>query len=79
MADVISQDRVRYVFVDHVFKVEEKQFNVGGKKLVNGEAELFVQSGGWWLTLCNLMSIHIGNDQPTLKVGDKVRITIEKI
>ena len=75
----MTTEKVRYVFVDRVQRVEERKFTTGGRKTPDGKAELFVQSAGWYVTFGNLLSFHVGDVEPAFKMGDKVRITIEKI
>jgi hypothetical protein len=72
-------DQVRYVFTDRVVKVEEKQFTVGGRRTADGKAELFMESAGWHVTFGTMMSFYVGDIEPALQAGDKVRISIEKI
>jgi hypothetical protein len=70
-------ERIRYVFVDRVQRVEEKRLTVGAK-LVDGQAKLFTESAGWYVTFGNL-SFYVGQLEPAFKAGDKVRVTIEKL
>lgn len=77
-AQVELLHRTKYVFIDMVQKVEEKEFTVGGRKMLDGKTELIYQSAGWHLWIGNV-SICVGDIKPDIKAGDKIRMTIERI
>lgn len=72
---------MRYVFQDFVKRIEERHTVTRTTKAPDGSNLETRESAGWWLSLWCGLSIRVGekNDpEPTLQVGDKVRITIAK-
>lgn len=62
-----------YAIVD---RVEEKQLTVGGKHDAAGNAELIVESAGWWISFGGI-SIYLGPEPPAFQPGDRIRLTLE--
>lgn len=60
-----------------VTAVEEKTLTIGGKRTLEGAAELFTESGGWYIRFGNI-SLYTGLEKPPFEKGDLVKITIEK-
>jgi hypothetical protein len=70
---------IKYRFAPTKIKaVEERMLTVGGKKDNNGDAVLFMESAGWYLTIDNV-SIFMGQIKPAFKAGDTVIMTIEEV
>jgi hypothetical protein len=55
----------------------EKSVTVAGRKSATGEADLRVESAGWYIQIGNL-SLFTGDMEPPFKKGDSVRIILEK-
>ena len=69
---------VRLKWETTVVRVEEKTLTVGGRKSVDGKAELFHESQGWYITLVSGVSIFAGLDKPDFEAGDRIEITLQK-
>lgn len=76
---------IRYIFMTTVVRVEEREQLISARK--SGEKDengkdvcVFVKENlGWFVTFADSHeSISFGKDKPLLKVGDKVKITMEK-
>jgi hypothetical protein len=69
---------MKYVMRDVVIKVEERI----ARRWVRGtgkDAEFEDGSEGWYAVFRSCpASMHLGSDVPTLKAGDRVRLTLEK-
>ena len=69
----------KYVAMDRVARVEEKV----AKRWVSGSGEHAVfadDTQGWWLTFESCpASMYLGAEEPHLKAGDRVRLTVERL
>ncbi len=69
---------MKYVMRDTIIKVEERV----AKKWVRGSGNDAVfedNSEGWYAVFRSCpASMHLGTDEPELKAGDRVRLTLEK-
>jgi hypothetical protein len=70
-------NKFRFVWETTITDVAEKKLTVGGRRSVDGEAELFMESFGWYIRLGHV-AIFAGTEKPELEKGDKVRLIIEK-
>ncbi len=70
--------RVRYVWLDRVARVAERELTVGGRKSADGSAEMFVESAGWYVQVGNF-AFNVGGEAPLLTTGDVVKITLERV
>ena len=61
-----------------ILKVERRERVASGLKNEKGDAVLTNEDLGWWIAFPGNFSIHVGNEEPDLKEGDKVILTIEK-
>jgi|HubBroStandDraft_6_1064221.scaffolds.fasta_scaffold00056_87 hypothetical protein len=61
-----------------VLAVEQRKQHVRSFKDTAGNAQHVYEDTGWWLVFPGNFSVHAGNDEPDLKAGDNVLITIEK-
>lgn len=60
-----------------ISKVEERSVTISGRKAADGNAELQVESAGWYVHLGTL-SIYVGEEEPGFKKGQRVKLTLEK-
>jgi mannose-6-phosphate isomerase-like protein (cupin superfamily) len=67
-------------FSAKVMKVEEKQRSVSGQMydrgLLTQRMEVKYESTGWWIILEGNLAIHVGDERPSLNVGDEIRVTL---
>jgi len=73
-------EKVRYVINDaRAIRVEKRtrSIYVSG---IGKDAEFFNQDLGWWLLITGSHeAIYLGEEQPDIKEGDKIKITLEKV
>ncbi len=70
---------MRYVLVTGaIAEVIKRELVVGGRKSADGDTVLFVESGGWYVGIGNF-SFYVGESEPKLKKGDRVKIVLELI
>lgn len=75
---VIENVTERYVWHKvRVVDVVNRELIVGGKKSADGKAELFMEPAGWVIVLEGGMSINVGHEQPTIKKGQRVTLTLQ--
>ena len=60
-----------------IAEVGERSMCVGGRVNQEGKAELYMESGGWFLQFGNI-SISTGETKPPFAKGDRVRVIIEE-
>lgn len=67
---------VRYSTVKRVFEHKERNYVTGF-----GENAVFMEvSQGWFLALDDSYeAVFVGKERPKLDVGDKIRVTFEKV
>lgn len=71
-------DSIRYVFHTEVTQIEER-FKPVWKGGVGVAAAFDQVSLGWFAYLKGSYEmLHVGDTKPELKVGDKIKVTIEK-
>jgi hypothetical protein len=72
---------MRYVFKTRVAWVGTVTQTVGGyKDAETGEIMCTVEDRGWFVRFEGSQErMHIGNEEPLLKKGDAVKVTIEKV
>ena len=68
---------MRLIWTTVITGVDERKLTVGGKRSADGTAELFTESGGWYIRLGNI-SLYTGDVRPDFQQGDRVTITLEK-
>jgi hypothetical protein len=73
---------MKYVIDTIAKRVEEKRRAVRSRKVGDSPSgpvfDTEYEKIGWWITLDGV-SFLIGNDEPEIRTGDKIRITIEKL
>jgi hypothetical protein len=68
-----------YTLYANVARVERKTEVTSGHKAPNGEAVLTTRELGWFVQFVDSReSLYFGQEEPQLKVGDRVKITFEK-
>ncbi len=70
---------MRYILTDRVSRVDHRFVNqwTGG---VGEDATFRKDSAGYYVVLDEgLAAIYVGEDEPTLAAGDRVRLTLEKV
>jgi hypothetical protein len=60
-----------------VDEVTEREMVVCGRKDASGNSVLVVESAGWYIRMGNV-SFCVGPDEPSIKKGDLIRVTLEK-
>ncbi len=46
---------------------------------VGKDAEFQENTAGWYITLDGSLSLYIGEEEPKLRAGDRVKVTVEKV
>jgi hypothetical protein len=61
-----------------VTDVKQKEITVGGRKSVDGSAELFMEKIGWYIYFGHV-AVFAGGEKPDFDKGDRVKITFIKM
>jgi hypothetical protein len=74
----VSKTKTRYVVRDRVARIEHK---VARQWISGTGADAKFEDGtiGWYVVFASCpASMYLGEDQPDLKTGDRVRLTLER-
>jgi hypothetical protein len=70
---------IRYVFYTSVLKVSEQFQDTETWRDSNGQVHVNRVSLGWFVRLAGSQEqIHVGCEKPELRIGDTVKITLER-
>lgn len=76
----MSEIKINYVVYTTVEKMEDVKELVRSYKNEAGEVITEMQSLGWFIKFeGSHESVHFGGDKPPFNLGDKVKITFEKV
>jgi hypothetical protein len=68
-----------YVINTRVKRVEERVERFNWHRDADGQSTCDTRSIGWWVVLeGSWEGLYLGNERPTLAVGDAVRVTLER-
>ena len=71
---------MKYVVYTKVKSVEHKSDLVSAHKAADGDVVRVTKDLGWFVGLeGSYESLHVGADEPALKVGQRIRLTVEAV